>query len=361
MAKKIMMLSVRSDFGGGPEHMLQLLKELNKSKETFLFYVAAPTGEPYYKEFLKIVGASNFFLLPYRKFSFVTFFKLLSFIRKKDIDILHSHGKGAGIYSRLIKVFNPWIKVVHTFHGFHVGNYSAWQRNAYLLLESFLSLVTDKIINVSDGEQNTVLKSTFITKNKCVVIPNGVKNLDRTEIRKENPCIKICYLSRPEYQKNVEEILSIKNAIVDNGILDNFVIDIYGDVDEQLKRKFLLDKHFEMKGCIECVSSLFYSYDIFINTSRWEGMPLSIIEAMSSKTPVLASDVVGNNSLIKDGKNGYLYELYNVNDAALKIRDILTMKQETLLVIENAKTDVNNKYSVVKMSEDTQNVYCKLL
>ena len=58
-----------------------------------------------------------------------------------------------------------------------------------------------------------------------------------------------------------------------------------------------------------------YVSDIYLSTSLYEGMPLSILEAMSIGLPIVASNVVGNIDTVKDGKTGYLYDLNNIEMA----------------------------------------------
>lgn len=360
MDKNVLMLSARSDFGGGPEHLFQLLQQLKKNKD-INFYVAAPEGIPYKFEFESLVSKNNFFLLPYRKFKFTVFFKLLVFICKNKINILHSHGKGAGVYSRLVKIVLPKVKVVHTLHGYHDGNYGAIKKKGYALLESFFSIFTNRVVNVSEGEKNVFIKNVRINLAKCIVIPNGVEDLKKYKKDEGGKSIfNICYLSRPEYQKNVDEILKIKEELLEL-IEGDFCISVFGEIEQELKKLMLLDNHFDIKGNVKNVNKQFGKYDVFVNTSRWEGMPLSILEAMSSEVPIVASNVIGNNSILRNGENGYLYELYNSKDAAQKIASVQTHRENAKQMVIKAKIDIMRKYSVTNMAENTFKLYCELL
>ena len=118
----ILLITVRADFGGGPRHVHQLIEELPSD---FNIYVAFPQGKPYgnlWQEHPKIKKCIN---IPYRKFSIKYLFLLRRFIIENNISILHSHGNGAGLYSRILKIIVPQIKVVHTFHGI-TNNYSSY-------------------------------------------------------------------------------------------------------------------------------------------------------------------------------------------------------------------------------------------
>jgi len=113
---KILHISSRADFGGGPEHLFQLLKSAKNKMDVF---AACPNDFPYYEKYRELLGKDKIIIIPHRKFSPSVFVKLISFITGNGINIVHSHGKGAGIYSRLLYLFTN-IKVVHTFHGLHI-------------------------------------------------------------------------------------------------------------------------------------------------------------------------------------------------------------------------------------------------
>ena len=148
--KKIIYITVRSDFGGGPYHIDLLIDNL---KGDFDIYVAAPLNKPYGFKWQKFLGKNKFFELPFRSFKVSSFLRLIRFIKSNSIEILHAHGKGGGIYGRLTKIFLPGVFVIYTFHGFHILNYNLMVRKFYILVERLLSRFTDLFINVSQGEK----------------------------------------------------------------------------------------------------------------------------------------------------------------------------------------------------------------
>ncbi len=165
---KILCISLRSDYGGGPSHMYDLVTGLNSSFEK---YVACPVQKPFYDMYKK--SDTKLFPLPVRAFSLHRFVELLQYTRRNNIDIIHSHGKGAGIYSRLLGLLTK-TPVVHTFHGIHYEKYSYIKQRFYFILERCLSLLTKYIINVSDAEYHEGLRMKLFPESKARVIYNGV-------------------------------------------------------------------------------------------------------------------------------------------------------------------------------------------
>ena len=137
---KILFLTLRSDWGGAPKHIDILYKNIGPD---FLTYFAAPISEPYGVSWFESVGKERFFKLEHRKFSVSKFFELKTFIRDNGIKIVHAHGKGAGLYGRLLKILlSDSIKVIFTFHGLHIDQYSQLKKRLYIIYEKFFSRYT---------------------------------------------------------------------------------------------------------------------------------------------------------------------------------------------------------------------------
>jgi len=89
--------------------------------------------------------------------------------------------------------------------------------------------------------------------------------------------------------------------------------------------------------------------DIFLSTSLYEGMPYSLIEALSYKVPIVASNVIGNNEIVKHGYNGYLYELGNVEQATEYIFNLVNDVESYKDFSVNSGEVFLEKFSVDKM------------
>ena len=112
---RILLITARADVGGAPQHLLDLAHFL-KSKNV-VFYMAFP-DEGAYGELFKEV-AYKYLLLPHRALTLEAVCRLFSFVKSENIDVVHSHGRGAGFYSRILRLF--WEgSIIHTFHGIHV-------------------------------------------------------------------------------------------------------------------------------------------------------------------------------------------------------------------------------------------------
>ena len=126
-------------------HIDQLVQSFNNNYE---IYFAAPVEKPYGVKWLEKFGNEKLLELPHRSFSIKHFIRLIFFIKRNKIDIIHAHGKGAGIYARLAKIFTLRTYLVYTLHGLHIANYTKSMKYIYIHLERVLGKLTNLFINV---------------------------------------------------------------------------------------------------------------------------------------------------------------------------------------------------------------------
>ena len=360
----VLIITSRADFGGGPKHILSLLNKLN---ERISFYIACPKEYPYYSLFSSIVSSKNIFPIPHRKFSLFRFFSLSKFLKSNKIDIIHSHGKGAGIYSRLLS-FTSGSKVIHTFHGLHIGEYNFITRKIYLWIEKFLSVFTNSFITVSDSERNKILLNKITRKDKMNKIENGVEIVqDKTaRFNADKSDLNLITISRFDFAKNSSLLISIFKELNKLKSKFNFTISILGDGKEKdnFNNRLIaesLSEKFKLLGSqINIVDYLINSF-CYISTSKWEGMPLGVIEAMAIGLPIVATNVTGNKDVVKNNVNGFLYDINKPKEAAEHIIKI-SEDQELWNRLSKASKDLAQRnYSAERMANETFDLYNTIL
>lgn len=95
--------------------------------------------------------------------------------------------------------------------------------------------------------------------------------------------------------------------------------------------------------------------DFFILPSLWEGLPISLLEAMYLKKICLVSDVIGNRDVIKNGINGLI--CHSANEYADLIRSIADGKVEGVLLAEHASNDIEEDYNIDLMAQKYDEIY----
>lgn len=354
--QKCLMLSVRADYGGGPEHMLSLLRGLADKRE---FVVAAPLGQAYSDKFAQYATVHD---IPFRRFSLSSLFALARLVRRERIGLIHSHGKGAGIYGRLL----GWMTgrpVVHTFHGFHYRHLPALKRHVYLGIERFLARRTAVLVNVSPSEQGACADAGVMKPGGSVVVPNGVNVPDKrcslSDRAVDAPWILI-NVARHEREKGVDGVLAVAKALADQGV--NFELWLVGDGEHsgELRQQAQadgIDERVYFLGFRGDVPALLQKADIFISASHGEGMPLTLLEAMAAGVPVVASDVIGNRDVVEPEQTGLLFPLHAPEEGADAVARLVRDRALYESCSETGHRRARERYSVEAMCERINLVY----
>lgn len=321
---KLLLITVRSDFGGGPRHVDQLVKQLPREIELFMAY--PEIGDPYAEYWKADKRIKGTFYIPYRKFSLSTLLKLNNVVRENKIDIVHSHGNGAGLYSRMLKMLCPKVKVVHTYHG--ISDFYSSKIKFYLskIIGIALSPLADIYVCVSNGEKAMALERRFSKEKNTVVIYNGIPNPEYKESRSINHSpVKIVTLSRFDYQKNMDSMYRIaKHWAGSEDVLFVWVGD--GEHKERLEHLAKVENvPIDFIGFTTEPMKYLQSSDLYISTSRFEGLPYGLIEAASVGLPIVASNVKGNNEVVSHRYNGFLFK--NESEAINYIESIMADKE----------------------------------
>lgn len=356
--QNILHISVRADYGGGPRHLDVVLHNTS-----YKVYVACPQDKPYYSTWNNLPKVKDICTIPHRKFTLSAFYRLLRFCKKNQISVIHSHGKGAGIYSRFLKAFLPSVKVIHTYHG--VGGFflSGIKSKLSLLVERKLAILTDLAINVSFSEQSESKNIKLLPRSGSTVIYNGIEALSSkahsdVPLQIDHEQFIITTLSRFDYPKNMSACFDIALKLSNNKNLTFLWI---GDGEDKayLEKKAhdLGLSNIVFTGFRTDINYLLSKTDLYLSTSRWEGLPIALIEAASLGIPIVASDVVGNNEVVESGENGLLYPLKDTDLACKYILDLYKNQKVYKEMSDAAIKRYHTYFTSEKMIESLENVY----
>lgn len=360
---KVLHLLYSLNVGGAERLALNLCGGLKDNGE-YLPHVCSLTDEGgLTKEFLAR-GIPTFFLEKPAGLSFKIVMKLARLIKKEGIQILHTHNTGPWIYGALTSLCSR-IKLVHTEH----SNVTATGSSLFFL-EKLLSYCTNTIVCDANQVADFMIRRQKINARKIKVIWNGIdvdlfhngsgNNETRKQLNLTDKTVigSVARLSEEKDQKNLLSAFEIvKSAIPDAFLL--FVGDgpMREDIELEINRKNLSnDVH--ITGFVQDVRKYLGSMDLFVLSSKREGLPLSILEAMAAGLPVVATDVGGNHEVIVNGKTGLLVPSGDSAALADAIIDVFS-KIETLKRLgESGRNLVTAKFDLKKMVKEYEAVYC---
>jgi len=294
---------------------------------------------------------------------------IIQIVKQNRIDLIHSHTWGTDFYSYWASVILgiPMITTVH--NRYYI--FEKWSRR--FSYKVFISQIK-KIVSVSKDIQSLLREELKLAPQKIKLIYNGIDTRkfedkkDLEKIRKE------LNLSPDElilgYVGNLREVKDHHTLILSfnriSSLFPQAKLLIVGD--GELKPnlvKLCVELGLENKvlflGHREDVHSLLNLMDIFVLSSHSEGCSISILEAMASEKPVVATRVGGNPELILEGKTGFLVPSAEPEKLAEKI--IFLLKDEKLRrkMGEEGKKRVKEKFSLEGMLKKYEELYSLIL
>lgn len=281
-------------------------------------------------------------------------------MREIDPDLVHCHSSKAGMIGRI----SAWLyhkPVIFTIHGWGFGPGRKRSISSFVrVTEWLLKPLTNFYISVSLVDQHAGISEVGIPKDAIVTIRNGVPDLF-TEPEPASDAV-ITMVARNDHPKDYPTLAS---ALRNVNFTGSFFIGDRTDDPSFKGQCQLLAGHNADKinflGARDDVSDLLRQSQVFVLSSRFEGLPLSIIEAMRQGLPIVASRVGGVPELVADGINGFMFEPGDSAGLAQSLSTILGDENLRLRMGEESRRRFLNEFSKEKMVEETVKVYKQLL
>ena len=328
---------------------------------------------------------------------FKAFFQILRILAREDPDIVHTHTAKAGTSARIAVMVHNLLRVkktqlVHTFHGHVFESYfSRVKSRMFIWIERLLARSTDVIVSLSSTQKEELSEKFRIAPTvKIKTIPLGfdlrpfleneaLKGKFRESVGINDDTLLIGIIGRLVPVKNhVMFFDSAKIFLAQNPeIMVQFVIVGDGELGEKLERyakKKGLSKHIRFCGWRRDLPEIYADVDILALTSLNEGTPVSIIEAMASSTPVIATNAGGVFDLLgpQDGrpayhgftvcKRGVLCRKEDATGFAKGLKYLVELdnvKREAL--VKEARIFVERAFSERRLLKDMESLYLDLM
>ncbi|KAF0814540.1 O-antigen biosynthesis glycosyltransferase WbnH [Andreprevotia sp. IGB-42] len=228
--------------------------------------------------------------------------QLAALLRQLQPDIVHLHSSKAGALGRLVGLFVRGPRYFFSPHGlsFLQRAEGRLKNSVFLAIEKLLARMPVTLVACSPSEGQEIRQ--HLTQ-RVVVVENAV-DLAAIPAAPGNPgVVRIGTVGRVALARNPELFARIAARVAQPGV--EFIWIGGGDASGEAA---LQAAGVQLTGWVDRSAALNHlaTLDIYIQTSRWEGLPVAVIEAMAAGLPVVATDVVGNRDLVRDGQNGYL-------------------------------------------------------
>lgn len=322
MTKKVLMVGNDLSVHGGITSVISFFLNHNwKKDEVDMEFIPTYIDKSYLQKF-------GFFL--------VAFFKIYKYIRLEKPDLIHIHMSYKGSYYRTKLIcglcYKYHVKIIIHLHGSEfVKWYRSVNKNKQEEIKKFLRSI-DMLIVLGNKWKKKILQ--IEPKTKLVVISNAVKIPEENRIR-NSTVFNLLYLGVLIPRKGILDLLKAIRLLKYDKNIKNFRLIIAGNgkLYDSLRNK---SKDLKINDIVQFVGwvdqegkeKLFKQAQALILPSYNEGLPMSILEAISYGLPVIASNVGDISAAVIDEKNGYLVEPGNVSELVDCIYKLITNKEK---------------------------------
>jgi glycosyltransferase involved in cell wall biosynthesis len=305
--------------------------------------------------------------------------RVTELIRELRPHILHTHTAKAGAIGRLAALSagsaRPQI-VVHTFHGHVLKGYFDAPRTAFFReIERALARASDALIAVSPEVRDELVALGVAPREKFAVVRLGIPLDERLSDTTADldyrrlygigrKAFVIGWVGRMTAVKDAGTALEILRALRLREV--NAVLCMVGDGPDRERLEELAHDLGIAKSCFFVgyqpeIAGLYRLFDAFLLPSVNEGTPVSAIEALAAATPVVATRVGGVPDVVRDGVDGYLVSVGDVEGAAAKLEALARDGKLRKRLGDAGRKRVLDRYSVTRLVDDVDRLYRSLL
>jgi len=294
------------------------------------------------------------------------------------VDILHVHGARAALFGRLaaISLGQRRPHIVYTIHGFAAPHYPQPRRGLLLAIERALASFTDRFIAVCWAEREALLTAGVARPEQARVIWNGInvrhfhevqvdRVLQRDALGIPTDAKVITTISRLYKPRDFDTLLLAFQKVV-AAYPDTYLL-IVGDGPyrpqiQALISRLNLTSRVALSGFRRDIPQVLAVSDIFVlSTALWEGLPLTVLEAMASGLPVVVSDVGGVREAVLHQETGILVPPKDHRALYEALSELLTNRSRARAMGLRGRERARMFFGVERMVRETAALYEELV
>ena len=306
---------------------------------------------------------------------FLALFEIKKIIRKGKYNIVHTHGSKARFLGRIAAAASRGVVVVQTAHGWpFYDSMNPFKEKFYVTLEKMGFNLAHINICVSPRDRDKALGHGLGHFDDYRIVRSGV-NFDEfraargsgSEARRKlgispeadvvGSVMRFCPEKAPDiYIRVAAEVIKSRPESI-------FIL--VGDGPLRKQTESLIDSmrlknNIILLGSRNDVADILPAFDVFLITSRTEGLPRALLESLAAGVPVVSTNVGGIHELINDGRNGYLSDEGDIDSLAADVNRILDFPGRTKEMMAHVDEDIE-PFSAKRMVSDLYSLYTRLI
>jgi len=277
--------------------------------------------------------------------------RLTRLFRQRRFDVVHTHCAKAGAVGRLAAHRAGTSRIVHTYHGFPFHQFqSPLRRQLYVRIERALGALTDLALCVGSGVAAEAIRRGLISPDRVrttgVAVPEDVPVADahrraraRQRLGLPAHAVVVGAVGRLTYQKAPEDFLAALDRLARPDVLGVWIGD--GELGASLRNG---GGRVRFVGERDDVAALLPAFDVFVQPSRYEGLPLAVVEAMRCGVPVVATAVNAVPDVVVPGETGLLVAPQRPDQLAAAVSYLIDHPEEATRMAAEAREWVAGRH-----------------
>ncbi len=355
------------DLGGAQAVMMNLIK--HGDRDRFEFSAASIHGRGVYWEPLRALGVPTFSLSFHPRFpSYMPRMAWLCLTRRYDV--VHTHLLAANVVAKPIAALcGVPVRINHDHCNDKLTDPRKWAPAA----DKFTNRFSTHVVAVSETTRRYVVEEEDVPVERVTTIHNGVdleafqpRPERRAEARKRLDLAEDAFvvggIGRLTFQKNFALFIEVAGEVFAKNPGATFVIAGTGEDDvalrEQARRAGIPVRFL---GYVGDMAALYPALDMLLLTSRYEGLPITILEAMACGVPIVSAELDGVREILRDGEDAALVEPGNLAAFSARVSSLIAQPFLAKKLANAALTKVRAGYSAEAMTRAVEVIYWKYL
>ena len=347
---------------GGTERVLSIIaNELSKQKNKFNIHILSITNENNTSYFNLENEIKNDRILKSKDVNFKKqYFQVVKgirhYIKENNIDILIDVEVIASLFSILATRFTKTKLISWEHFNFYEDNGSHLRIYARKLAARF----SNCIITLTEHDKQNYLNNLDI-KGKVEYIYNPIEEVDDMECNIKSK--QIISVGRLTYQKGFDMLCDVAKVVLKDNKGWKWLILGDGEDKDKLRSKikeYGLENKLILKGNVSNVEEYYKNSSLYVMTSRFEGLPMTLLEAKTYKLPIVSFNcLTGPSEIVKNNINGYLINPENVEAMSNKLNILMNDENKLKEFSNNAQIDIE-KFKLKPIIERWEKVLISL-
>lgn len=368
--KKILFCITKAEAGGAQKYVFDMA--IAAQSEGFHVAVASEQNG-YLREALKETGiAFHEIKNSGRDIHFAKdtklFWELFRLIRREKPDILHLHSSKIGAMGALAGKMAGVPRILFTAHGWAFNDpRPQWQKIIIARIAQSAARFQDAIICVSEYDKKRARELNIAPEEKLTVIHNGIDISAKTLLPRAQARARLGLGEKEFVVGVIANFYKTKSldtlvlaAISARTAQAKFVIIGEGPERKKIEHliaKYKLENRVILTGALPNAAAYLKAFDVFALTSKKEGLPYALLEAMAAKLPCIAGAVGGIPEIIRDGENGILITHLTPGKLGDAIAGIAQNKKHARELGMRAHATIAERFSLEEMTRKTIALY----